>query len=218
MPETGACPDRAGAGGIIGRVHTFAEAARLDPALVGPEAARLAALGDRVAPGFVLGADFEEDFYVTNNLPEQLRALFAPVNPRRIDEDALEVLCDKAVALLRASYLLDDSVQLFLRAVNRAGLLGGEAHARRALDGPGEGPGGGAVESAFAAPPGSALLVAVKKLWARDWTFDAVLDRLDTHGRISLDARPVLVFAGPPGRAEPGGTLLANERGVVGAR
>ena len=197
-------------------MHTFEEAARLDPAQVGREAARLGAHTDLVAPGFVLNAAFEENFYLTNNLPEQLRAVFAPVNPRRVDEDALEVLAERAERLVRASYLLDDSVQLFYRALSNAGLLGAEVHVRR--------DGETRAEVAWATPPGQDVLVALKRLWAADWTFDAVLERLDTAGTIALEARPTLVFAGRSGRGDDDlarrlgwPRALVNERGTVGA-
>lgn len=196
-------------------MYTFAEAARLSVSLVGSEAARLAAHQDLLAPGFVIDRLFEEDFYTGNNLPEQLRHLFSPINPRRVDEDALEPLCDKAQGLVRASYLLDDAVQKFYRAVRNADVLGGTVHVRR--DGEATG------ETATAFAPGTEALVALKKLWANDWTFDAVLTRLDDTGSVGLEARPVLVFAGGYGRANAEWAsrlgvrrALLNERGVVG--
>lgn len=196
-------------------MYTFAEAARLSVSLVGEEAARLAAHPDLLAPGFVIDRLFEEDFYTGNNLPEQLRHLFSPIKPRRVDEDALEPLCDKAQALVKASYLLDDAVQKFYRAVRNADVLGGKVHARRDGDTTGE------ITTAFA--PGTEALVALKKLWANDWSFDAVLTRLDETGSVGLEARPVLMFAGGYGRADAAVAsrlavrrALVNERGLVG--
>jgi len=197
-------------------MHTFQEAARLAPDQVGTEAARLATAPDAAAPGFVLGAQFEEDFYRTNNLPEQLRTLFHPINPNRIDEDALEVLCARAESLVRSSYLLDDAVQLFYRALASTRLTQGTAHVRRDA--------GAHTHVVTVTPPGQQVLVAVKKLWAHDWTFDAVLERLDTTGSVALEARPILVFAGPPGTPDPAVAraygwprALVNEHGIVGA-
>ena len=168
---------------------TFAEAAQRPEREVGAETHRLAALG---APGMLVPASFEEQFYRNVNLPEQLGRLFAGVNPYRIDEDALEVLCAQAQALVRSSMLLDDAVQVFYRALGNAGLAQGELHARR----PGE-------QHAEHAPrvtvPGTAALHALKRLWAYDWAFENVLRRLDDTGSVGLEARPVLLLAGPPG-------------------
>ncbi len=42
------------------------------------------------------------------------------------------------------------------------------------------------------------LMIALKKLWVRDWNFEATLMRLERTGSIGLEARSVLVFAGTP--------------------
>lgn len=191
---------------------TFAEAARRAEAEVGAETHRLAAYG---VTGMLIPATFEEGYYRQANLPEQLRRLFAPVNPHRIDEDALEPLIVQAQALVRTSALLDDAVQIFYRALGNAGLSHGEMHARR--------PGVTRAQAATVTPPGTAALHAVKRLWADDWSFDAVLARLDDTGSIALDARPTLLLAGPPGTPDParaaelGVTVaLVNAAGLVG--
>ncbi len=190
-------------------------AAGFGPARVGAEAARLAGAAD-LAPGLVLDAEFEETFYRTGNLPEQLGTLFAPIKPRRVDEDLLEALCARARALLRGTALLDDAVQQFYRGLGDAGVLGGPVHLRR--------DGESASETALATPPGTPVLFALKKLWARDWDFEAVLARLDGQGGVALEARPVLLFAGEAGRPDTAlaaalgwPRALVNERGVVGA-
>lgn len=197
-------------------MYTFAEAVRLPDAEAGEESQRLGRFPERLAPGFVVGASFEEGFYRSNNLPEQLRRLFRGVNPRRLDEDQLEALCSQASALLRGSSLLDDQVQLFLRALMNAGLSDTALHLRR--------PGEGGSETARTRPPGAEALHALKRLWARDWSFAAVLGRLDTVGSVALEARPVLIFAGEPG--QPDAELAAelglerawtNALGLVGA-
>ncbi|WP_041231639.1 hypothetical protein [Deinococcus peraridilitoris] len=200
-------------------MHTFTEAAQHGPQEVGREVLRLVSLNDShhgVAPGLVLPADYEEQFYRNNNLPEQLRSLFSPINPRRVDEDALEVLCLKAEALVRASYLLDDDVQRFYRALSAAALNEGRLHVRRDE--------GSDVEEARVTPPGTQALIALKKLWSRDWTFDAVLERLDAQGSVAIDGRASLIFAGGAGQpderlaAQLGWSrVLVNEFGVVGA-
>lgn len=196
-------------------MHTFVAAAALNPVRVGLEVGRLAGAAN-LAPGLVLDADFEETFYRTGNLPEQLGLLFAPINPRRVDEDALEVLCARAQALLRGTALLDDAVQQFYRGLENAGVLGGPVHLRR--------DGLNLSETATATPPGTPALFALKKLWARDWGFGSVLARLDDQGGVALEARPVLLFAGEPGRPDPAlaaqlgwPRALVNGRGVVGA-
>ncbi|WP_309571569.1 hypothetical protein [Deinococcus sp.] len=166
----------------------IAEAAARPIAETGQEPPRLAAQG---VPGVVIPPDFEESFYRHGNLPEQLRRLFAGVNPARIDEDALEPLAARAQALIRTTYLLDDAVQAFYRALAPAGLDVGESHARR--------PGTLATETAQVTPPGTAALHAVKRLWVQDWAFDAVLERLDDSGSVALEARPTLLIPGPPG-------------------
>lgn len=194
---------------------TFAEAARQPAAVVGAETHRLAAHAERLGAGMVLPASYEEAFYRGNNLPEQLRRLLAGLNPARLDEDLLEALAPRAADLIRTSALSDDAVQLFYRALGNAGLAGGELHLRR--------PGEREVEAARVTPPGTAALHALKRLWARDWTFAAMLERLDTLGSVGLEARPVLLFAGAPGQPDPAlaaelgvPTALVNGRGVVG--
>lgn len=169
-------------------MFTFAQAAHLSPGTAGAETGRLAAHG---VSGLVLPPEFEEAFYRHGNLPEQLRRLFAGVNPARIDEDMLDDRATRAVALMSTSYLMDDAVQAFYRALADAGLTQGELHARR--------PGTRHAEPARVVPPGTAALQAVKRLWARDWAFGAVLTRLDDTGSVALEARPTLLLAGPPG-------------------
>ncbi|EYB68665.1 hypothetical protein DEIPH_ctg018orf0060 [Deinococcus phoenicis] len=194
---------------------TLAEAARFPGTQVGAEIRRLAAHPDRVPAAMLVPAAFEETFYRTANLPEQLARLLAPVNPARLDEDLLERLAAQAQALIRTSSLLDDGVQVFYRALGNAGLSAGEVHARR--------PGGRGVEAARVTPPGTAALHAVKRLWAHDWTFEALLSRLDDTGSIALEARPTLLLAGPPGVPDAGlaaelgtETALVNPLGLVG--
>lgn len=194
---------------------TFTEAARQPAAVVGAETHRLAAHAGRLPDGMVVPASYEEAFYRGNNLPEQLRHLFSALNPARLDEDLLETLVPRAAELIRTSALSDDAVQLFYRALGNARLAEGELHLRR--------PGEREAETAQVTPPGTAALHALKRLWARDWTFGAVLARLDEHGSVGLEARPVLVLAGQPGHPDPAlaaelgvGTALVNGQGLVG--
>ena len=176
-------------------MYTLAEAAGLEASAVGEEALLLARHAARLPSAFVLTPSFEEAFYRTANLPEQLGRLFAPLNPARLDEDALERLCEQAQRLVRGSSLLDDHVQLFYRALANAGLSDGPLHLRR--------PGERQAEAARSHPPGSEALQALKRLWARDWRFEAVLARLDAAGSVALEARAVLLLAGELGREDP---------------
>ncbi|HEX2863335.1 MAG TPA: hypothetical protein VHN99_02095 [Deinococcales bacterium] len=175
-------------------VWRFSECVGRDPAEVGAEAqwlGRAAVAGVEVAPGLVLGRAAEETFYLSNNLPEQVRKLFAPLNLRRLDEQAFEAACEGAARLVLESVLLDDLTAMLQLASRNAG-VNGAGHWRR----PGE---RGAAE--LDGRPGS-VLVALKRLWARDWDADAALARLDATGGIGLDPRPALLFAGPEGRPD----------------
>jgi hypothetical protein len=202
---------------------TFAEAARQPQSRVGAESHRLAAQESEVPGGMVVPAAFEEGFYRGTNLPEQIRRLFSVINPARIDEDHLEALCGRAQELVRTNYLLDDAVQVFYRALANAGLAGSglagvairDVHLRR--------PGELHTESAHVMPPGTAALHALKRLWTSDWTFEAVLTRLDDTGGVGLDARPTLILPGPPGVPDSAKAAalgvpvaLVNGFGVVG--
>ena len=162
---------------------TLSEAARRPVTEVGAQTHRLAAQG---ASGMLVPAAFEEAYYLGVNLPEQLARLFAPVNPQRIDEDLLDGLCGQAQALVRGHALADDAVQLFYRALKNAGLDSGALDIQR--------PDEPRREAAQVRPPGTAALHALKRLWAQDWTLEAVLARLDETGGIGVDARPTLLL------------------------
>ena len=196
-------------------MYTLPEAQTLSAVQVGAETRLLGAHADLVPASFVVPAAYEEGYYRHNNLPPQLSAIFAPVRPQRIDEDALEPLCLQAAALIRGSALLDDSVQSLYRALQRTGLDAGTLHVRR--------PGERAVQTALARPPGTEVLYAFKRLWANDWRFEAVLERLDTAGSVALEARPVLVVRGPAGVPDAALAVRvgadrawANPEGLVG--
>lgn len=204
-------------------LRAFNETLSLDPARAGREARLLGELASRpgaprIAPGLVLLSDAEETFYLSNNLPEQLRSLFAGLNPRRLDEDALEVACERARAQLLASSLLDDSISRIRLAVSNLGIRGAVHLRRDSRDRAetGDGPRG--------------AIIALKRVWARDWDFDPTLERLDATGTVGIDARPVLLFAGKPGSEDPVASRTAgaalgrlarahsNEAGLCGLR
>jgi hypothetical protein len=196
-------------------MYTLPEAQGLPEQLVGAESRWLGRCADLIPAAFVIPSRFEEGFYRHNNLPSQLSALFRGVRPQRIDEDALEPLCVQAVTLILGSALLDDQVQQLYIALRNAELASGPVHLRR--------PGVRPVQLAQARAPGAEVLHALKRLWADDWTFGAVLERLDTAGSVALEAAPVLVIRGDAGQpdAEMATRLKAtrawvNAEGLVG--
>ena len=188
---------------------SFQEAVGQPDAEVGLEAKALGRLeASLVGPGFVFTARAEEQFYLSNNLPEQLRAVFRGINPRRLDEDALDDACARAARLVTTSYLLEDFISQAYLALANAGVAAADApdaplHVRREGSGPLEAERGR-----------RGALLALKRLWAADWAFDAVLSRLDATGSVGQDARPALVFAG--GRGDPDAALSARASHALG--
>ncbi len=156
---------------------SFEEALALPAALVGAEAPALVK-----ARGFVFTSLGEEQFYLSNNLPEQLRELFKPLNPRRLDEDLLEVLCKRAQKMVLEAVLLEDFVAFAYTAFKNVGLEG-SFHLRRPLN-----------KHLEPASNRREMLLALKRLWAFDWGFEQVLERLDAVGKVGLDARAVYVL------------------------
>lgn len=196
-------------------MYTLSEAQGLPEQLVGAESRWLGRYADLMPAAFVVPAGFEEGFYRHNNLPSRLSALFASIRPQRIDEDLLEPLCTQAVVLILGSALLDDQVQQFYLALRNAELGSGPVHLRR--------PGVRRAQLAQARAPGTEVLHGLKRLWADDWAFGAVLERLDKAGSVALEAAPVLVMRGVPGQpdAETATRLKAarawvNAEGLVG--
>jgi len=175
-------------------MYTLPEAQTLPESLVGAESRRLSRYAELMPAVFIIPSNFEEGFYRQNNLPAQLSSLFAAIRPSRIDEDLLEPLCRRATALILGSALLDDSVQQLYRALKSAELNTGTVHLRR--------PGRRSSQQAQARAPGAEVLFALKRLWADDWTFGAVLDRLDTAGSVALEAEAVLVMRGDAGHLD----------------
>ncbi len=192
---------------------SFPEAKILPETLVGREAKWLSQTTN-TATGFVITSNMEEMFYISNNLPEQLRGIFKNIEVKRLDEDALEQACQKAQHLIINSFLLDDQIQQIELAWNKLGL--GNSHFRRPE----------ASGNQLANDKRTALL-ALKRIWAEDWKFEAVLTRLDFENNIGIEARPSYIFAGGAGTtnkklSEEASTLLgrkvlayANEFGLV---
>lgn len=158
---------------------SFEESLQLSVEMVGAEAKTLAKQSPR---GFVYTSLAEEQFYLSNNLPEQLRDLFKPLNPRRLDEDLLEGLSGRAHKLVLDAIMLEDFVSMSYTAFKNVALTGA-FNLRR----PGEG-------RKEAANDRRGMLLALKRVWAYDWSFECVLERLDKAGKIGLDARAVYVL------------------------
>jgi hypothetical protein len=160
---------------------SFQEATQMPVQLVGAEAKKLSSSN---AVGFVFTARAEEQFYLTNNLPEQLGRIFAGINPRRLDEDLLELQSKKALKLLLDSYLLEDFISQSYLAIKNAKLEGRPMVLRRP-------------ESKLLEPASDrrGALIALKRVWSHDWAFDALVKRLDAKGKIGIDARATYILA-----------------------
>lgn len=127
----------------------------------------------------VVPAALEERFYRFTNLPARLRQAFAEVDPDDPDEDLVEEAAEAAADAFAQSFLLDEAIDAFY-----AGLEGLAASVlvRRADAGPSR-----------TAARGRPALLAWKRLYADDWSVDAVMARLRARRSLALDARPVVV-------------------------
>jgi Pyruvate phosphate dikinase, AMP/ATP-binding domain len=150
---------------------SFAEALRLPSHQVGQEIQTLQA-----KKGFVITARAEEQFYVSNNLPENLRLLFMPINPRRLDEDLLFERSNRAQKLLLEASLLEDFIGQVYTAFDNSHLPNNLIMRRPSS------------QNLEPVKTKREVLLGLKRLWARDWGFEAVLARLDKHGKIGLEA------------------------------
>lgn len=178
----------------------FPESVRLPAELIGTEAPQLGRLEPALlARGFVFTSRAEEAFYLSNNLPEQLRAIFKGINPRRLDEDALEHACTQAARLVTESYMLEDFISQAYLALHNTNLENTVLHVRRERSSVREGGDGR-----------RGAILALKRLWARDWAFEAVLNRLDATGSVGLEERPALVFTGSGGNPDANLSSLAS--------
>ncbi len=149
--------------------------------MVGSEAKTLAPRDPR---GFVFTSQAEEQFYLSNNLPERLRDLFKNINPRRLDEDLLEELCGRAQKLVLDAALLEDFISMSYTAFKNVGFTGSLVLRRPS----------GVSQHLETASNRREMLLALKRLWAHDWAFGSVLKRLDSNGGIGLDASAVYVL------------------------
>ena len=145
---------------------------------------RLEDAGLTLAPLRVVPAEVEETFYRTNNLPAQLSALFRGLDLSNPDEDDIEELAPEAQALLKAHFLLDGAIDLFYEGLSP---LPSRVRVRRS--------GATDEESGLTATRGRPALIALKNIWVADWSFEALMTRLEKSHSVALQARPVLVGA-----------------------
>lgn len=175
----------------------------LDARNVSLNAAEIGALytlhraGYAVAPILVVPAAVEERFYRLNNLPEQLNSLFAGINLSDPDEDDIEELAPEAMQLFQQHYLLDEFIDAFYEAL---GPLAPTLKVRRA--------GAAGQPSAKGRP----TLLALKALWAADWSFEALMARLAHTRSIALEARPVLISPADEASVLPAEAAALAER------
>src|SRR5690554_3974927 len=142
----------------------------------GDELDRLAELhreGLAVAPIMLVPAEAQENFYRYGNLVQQLSELFLGVDPADPDEDDLEERAPQAMALITGSYLLDEVIDRFYDTVN---LLPRSRRVRR----PGE--------EGLLASGNRASLLALKRIWASDWSFASLVSRLEAERSFRLEA------------------------------
>ncbi len=181
---------------------SFAESVSQPPNLVGEEAqliGRLEAKG-LTGAGFVFTAQSEEQFYLTTNLPEQLRQIFKHINPRRLDEDALEDACKRAQKLVIESFMLEDFISQAYLALKNLKLENTVLHVRRPFS-----------QSLEMGEARRGAVLALKRLWARDWDFDGVLERLDLTGSVGLEAQAAYLFAGSGGVEDANASSIASK-------
>ena len=177
----------------------LADLAPLDGPATGDELAALQAAreaGLPLAPIVVVPAELEEGFYRWNTLPERIMELFAHVDPDDPDEDDLEELAPAAQALVERHYLLDEVVDAFYDRIEG---LPGRVRVRRSG------------EAGVAVLRGRPALLAVKRLWASDWSLDALAERLERTASFGLEARAVLVH----GEDRPASARLQNDLSAV---
>jgi hypothetical protein len=177
-----------------------------NPSLQEPEIRDLKRLMDAglaVAPILVVPASLEEHFYRLNNLPTQLATIFAKVNPKNPDEDAVEDAVPLAQALLKRHYLLDEVIDMFYEGLE---FLPERVNVRRA-----EGNSRGNGKTVLKGRP---TLIALKDTWSEDWGFEAVLERLERTRTIGLEARSTLITAEGTGKASS--SVLGQAKSILG--
>lgn len=133
-----------------------------------------------VSPTLIVHASLEEHYYKLNNLPAQLSKLFKHVNLQNPDEDDIEELEPAAVALFKKHFFLDEDIDKFyesLKALPDKVCLRSPSKKGKAFS------------------KGRPSLIALKDHWAKNWTFDAIMTRLESKQSIAVEASPVLLQA-----------------------
>jgi hypothetical protein len=166
---------------------------------------RLSEAGLAVAPILVVPASLEEYFYRLNNLPAQLSSIFAKVKPKNPDEDDIEDAVPQAQALLKRHYLLDEVIDMFYEGL---GFLPERVTVRRA------GGNGASITKSKVVTKGRPALMALKDIWSEDWSFEAVLERLERTQTIGLEARPTLITSVSTGKVSNG--VLSQAKSILG--
>lgn len=138
--------------------------------------------GFAVAPMVIVPADAEAEFYRLNNLGARLGGMFDEIDLRDPDDEDIEDLAPLAESLVSSHYLLDEFIDSFYESTSD---IPGRLHVRR--------PGSVGLECA----PGRPSLLALKRTWSSDWTFEALWSRLSATGQLLPEARPVLVHPAP---------------------
>ncbi len=173
-----------------------------DPALQESEIHQLKRLADAgltIAPILIVPASLEEYFYRLNNLPAQLSSIFAKVKPKNPDEDEVEDAVPQAQALLKRHYLLDEVIDMFYEQLE---FLPERVVVRRANS------------NGKTVSKGRPALMALKEVWTEDWSFEAVLARLEHTQTIGLEARPTLITAESTGQASD--EVLLQAKSILG--
>jgi hypothetical protein len=131
-----------------------------------------------IAPLLVIPAALEEHFYHLNNLPAQLSKLFANINLKRPDEDDLEDLAPQAQSLIKKHFFLDEIIDMIYSMLQPMP----ERVVLRRPD-----------ENGLEVLNGRPALMAIKDLWAEDWTFEVLLERLEKSSSIAITERPIII-------------------------
>ena len=179
-----------------------------------PELAALQRLGDAgltLAPLRVVPDEVEETFYRTNNLPAQLSNLFRGLDLSNPDEDDIEELAPEAQGLLKAHFLLDETIDLFYEGLSP---LPSRVRVRRPSQ-----TGQMDKDAGYTATRGRPALIALKNTWVADWSFEALMTRLEKNHSVALQARPVLISAAglepTPDLAERAAEVLGRQVAVL---
>ena len=133
-----------------------------------------------IAPLVVVPASLEEHFYRLNNLPEQLSKLFSKINFKRPDEDAIEDLAPQAQDLIKRHYFLDEIIDMLYATLTP---LPNQVVIRRPQ------------ENGIIALNGRPALMALKNIWAQNWSFENLLERIEKISSIAITERPVMIQA-----------------------